>query len=140
METQHFHSPIYILSITQPRATIYTKVLLLLILPRFLGGICVLNLCGTRTCFLLATHSRRSAMARLPDLQVVTYHWSEADKSMIHTPLPKCNRLDYPPSAAPTSTAAFNQLPLEILHNVLQFLDIDTARSVRLLSWTIRSY
>jgi len=79
-------------------------------------------------------------MAQHPDLQVVTYHWSEADNSMIYSSMVKSNRQDYAASAvaAYISTGALNQLPLEVIHNVLGHLDISTIGSVRCLSWNSR--
>ncbi|KAK0113979.1 hypothetical protein ONS95_014222 [Cadophora gregata] len=78
-------------------------------------------------------------MAQYPYLQVVTYHWSEADNSMICASMGKSNEQDYPASAtASISTGALKRLPLELIHNVLGHLDISTIGSVRCLSWNSR--
>ena len=78
-------------------------------------------------------------MAQYPYLQVVTYHWSEADNSMICASMRKSKKQDYPASAtASISTGALKRLPLEVIHNVLGHLDISTIGSVRCLSWNCR--
>jgi hypothetical protein len=78
-------------------------------------------------------------MAQHSHLQVVMYHWSEADKSMVYASIAKGKRQDYPASAtAYISTGALNRLPLEIIDNVLGHLDISTIGSVRCLNWNSR--
>lgn len=78
-------------------------------------------------------------MAQLPDLQVVTYHWYEADNSMIYSEMAKSSGLDHvAPATASISTGALNRLPLEVIHNILGCLDIATIGSFRCLSWSTR--
>jgi len=75
-------------------------------------------------------------MVQHPNLEVVTYHWSEADKSMIYPfPIAKGATHDYLAcDTASISIGDLSLLPLEVIHNVLDHLDISTIGSVRCLS------
>src|SRR4051794_27330617 len=68
-------------------------------------------------------------------LNSIAYHWSEAEKAVIH--FPKSRGIDYPRAVTGGSTALMGTLallPLEILHNILRELDFESLGSIRCLN------